>query len=135
MVAGQLQADIVLGQQDVGGLGEDCRFVVGQPEQLGRCQAGHGGDARYVAEGRDGGLEGFALGGGAAVVPQDRGAQGAVVGVEQDGAVHLAGQADRGGSREGLRVRFGGAWRRLDWWRSTRGRGAVRTTADGDGSW
>ena len=52
---------------------------------------------------RDGGLEGFALGGGAAVVPQDRGAQGAVGGVEQDGAVHLAGQADRGGSREGFR--------------------------------
>ena len=37
---------------------------------------------------------------GAAVVPQDRRAQRPVVGVEHHGAVHLAGQADRGGSGE-----------------------------------
>ena len=103
MVAGQLQAHVVLGQEDVGGFGEDGRFVMRQPEKLGGGQAGHGGDAGDLAEVGDGGFKGLALGGGAAVVPQDRGAQGAVGRVQQDGAMHLAGEADCGGPGEGLR--------------------------------
>ena len=39
-LAGQAEADVVLGQQELARLGEDLRLVVAHPEDLGRAEAG-----------------------------------------------------------------------------------------------
>ncbi len=68
--------------------------MAADPGQLGRGEAGHDEVAATFAEGGRRGVEASAFGEGAAVVPQDRGAERPVVGAEQSRAVHLAGQAD-----------------------------------------
>ena len=98
-LAGEAEADVVLREQDVPDLRVRLRLVRAQPEQLRRREAGE----RAVAGQRDQPLEAdplldlLALRRGALVVPEDRGAEHAVVLVLHDEPVHLAGEADRRG--------------------------------------
>lgn len=102
--AGQTEAQVVLRHQHAGRRGEHVGFVLRDPQQLRRGEAGH----REVAG--EGVQVGRALGeqrafvGAAHVVPQDRGAQHAVVATEQHRAVHLARQADPAHLRERFAV-------------------------------
>ena len=94
--AGQAEADVVLGAEDVGDLGEDFGLVLADPEELGEGEVGQRGvgdelDDLFVA---DRVVEPVGLGLGALVAPDERGAKDAAFGVEHDAAVHLAGEAD-----------------------------------------
>jgi len=97
-VAGQLEADIILGQQDVFGPGVHIRLVLAHPQNLGRGEAGQGvvaGDFDEI------GLtqrrpDVVALRAGALVVPQDGRAQHLTFLVQQGQAVHLPGQPQGG---------------------------------------
>ena len=96
VVAGEAEPDVVLRQQDVGDPRPDVRLVVADPDELGGGEAGE----RVVAGDRDEPLRAddladqVALGAGPLVVPEDRRPEDLVGGVEEDGAVHLAGEAD-----------------------------------------
>ena len=95
--AGEPQADVVLREQDVPGTRPHVRLVAPHPQQLRRGEPGQ----RAVAGQLDQTLEADplldlgALGRGAAVVPEDRRPQHALVAVEQDEPVHLPGEAER----------------------------------------
>ena len=95
--AGQPEPDVVLRQQDVRDPRPDVRFVVADPDELGRREAGQGVIAGDLDEPfrthRPADL--VARVGGPLVVPQDRRPQDPVGVIEQDRAVHLAGQPDR----------------------------------------
>ena len=73
------------------------RLVPAQPQQLRRGEPGQCAVAGQLDEPgeADALLDLRALGGGALVVPQDRGAQHALLGVEDDEPVHLPRQTDR----------------------------------------
>ena len=86
---------MILGQQDHRHPGAIIRLLAGEPEELRRGEARHGGDAGDAAEIRDGPVQRFGVGGGAPVIPQDRRPDHMVRCVEEDGTMHLAGKADR----------------------------------------
>ena len=96
MLAGEPQADVVLGQENASDAGVDVGLVLAQPEELRR------GEARQRAVPRqpdelaepDALLDLGALLPGPLVVPEDRRAEHAVGVVEGDEAVHLAGEPD-----------------------------------------
>ena len=93
LLAGHQQAHVILGQQHAARVLEHGRLVLAHPDELGRGEARHGDVAGDLARARLGLLERGALLFAAAVVPEDGGAQRLVGGVEQRGAVHLAGEA------------------------------------------
>ena len=97
-LARQAQAHVVLRQQHVPDALVHVRLVVPQPEELRRREPRERAVARQLDQPReaDALLDLRALGGGALVVPEDRGPQHAVGRVERDEPVHLAGEADRG---------------------------------------
>ena len=96
VLTGQPKPDVVLRQQDVRDPLPHVGLVIANPDELGRGEAGQG----IVAGDRDEPLwpdrlpDQVALGGGPLVVPEDRGTEDLVRPVEEDGAVHLAGQPD-----------------------------------------
>jgi hypothetical protein len=103
VLSGEPEPDVVLGQGDARDLAVGVGLVVAQPQQLGRREAGQravAGQRDQLSE-PDGGLDLLALGLGALIVPQDRGTQHAVFGVQRDQPVHLAAQADAGGVADG----------------------------------
>ena len=96
--AGEDIVDVVLGEHDLGDLRKVLRFVFPHPQQLGGGEAGEGD---VGGEGRELLLphlviEIVHLGGGAAVVPQNGGADDPVPVVQHHQAVHLAAAADAG---------------------------------------
>ena len=97
VVAGQPQAQVVLGQEDVGRPGPHLGLMVADPDELRRGEPGQ----RVVAGDLDQPLatdrraDRVAFGRGPLVVPQDRRAEDPVGLVEQHQPVHLAGQPDR----------------------------------------
>ena len=97
VLAGEPEPDVVLGQEHVRDPAPDVRFVVADPDELGRGEARQGVVAGDLDEPlrTDGRPDGVALGGRALVVPQDGRPQDGIGRVEQDEAVHLAGQPDR----------------------------------------
>ena len=110
VLAGQAKPHVVLRQQHVADPRVRLRLVRAQPEQLRGGEAGE----RAVAGQRDQPVEPDArldlgaLGGRALVVPEDRRAQHALVGVEHDEPVHLPGEADRA-LRQAREARLRGA--------------------------
>ena len=94
VIAGEPQAQVVLGQQHVPDPAPDVWFVLADPHQLGRGQAGHGVVAGDLDEalGTDCGADEVALARSALVVPQDRRSEHLVRFVEHDQSVHLAGE-------------------------------------------
>ena len=105
---GQLEAHIVLGQEDVAGARPDLRLVLLHPEDLGRREAGErvvagNGDEARLAQA---GAHLVALGARALVVPEDGRAQDLAGLVQEDQPVHLPGEAD-GGDRLGVDPRLG----------------------------
>jgi len=112
-LAGEAVADVVLGAHDVPDLGEGLRLVGLDPEELGEGEVGQGGVAGELDEPlvADFFGEPVALGLGAGVAPDERGAQDRAALVEHDGAVHLAGEADGG---DGLAWFRGGGERSAD---------------------
>ena len=101
-LAGQAEAQVVLGLNDVGDRGEDRRLMARQPDQLRRDEPGHRLDADDVGE-RAMALPQFGrLAIGARVVVEDRRPQRLAVAADQHRAVHLAGEADRAGRGEGV---------------------------------
>jgi hypothetical protein len=95
----QAQPDVVLGQRDARQRAIDIGLVPAQPEQLRRREARQ----RAVAGQRDQAFEAdrrLDLGTfdrRALVVPEDRGTQRTILGIECDKAVHLTREADSGG--------------------------------------
>ena len=106
VLAGELEADIVLGQQHVPGARPGLGLVLAHPEQLAGREAGQ----RLVAGDGDEALaphdlaDLVALGSRALVIPEDGRAHDLLVLVEQHETVHLAGRAD---GRDGLGRRAG----------------------------
>jgi hypothetical protein len=102
--AGEAEADVVLGAEDVRGAGEDLRLVFFDPEELGQREIGQSRVAGELDEAvvADGFGEPVALGLGARVAPDQGRAQDDAVFVEQNGAVHLAGEADSGDGLVGV---------------------------------
>ena len=92
-LAGELQPDIVLGEQDVSRLTERRRLVILEPAELRRGEAGHGdhaGDHRQVG---DLGRERGTFRRRTTVVPQDRRAYRPAAAVDEQRRMHLAGEA------------------------------------------
>jgi hypothetical protein len=85
---------------------EQLGLVLAHPQQLGRGEAGHREVAGDGAQPRHARGERAALGGAAAVVPEDGGAQHLVLCVHRHGTMHLARQADgaHGRQRHSLRA-------------------------------
>ena len=97
VVAGEPEPEVVLGQEHVRGRSPDVGLVVADPHELGRGEPGQGvvaGDLDQ-ALGSDRRPDGVAFGGGPLVVPQDRRPEDLVRRIQQDEAVHLAGEPDR----------------------------------------
>ena len=92
LVAGQAQADIILGQQHGFDLREDVRLMVPQPLQLGRGKPRHCDIASNLPRLRHGGFNLGAFGKAAAIVPQDRGTQGPVIRAQHCCPMHLPGK-------------------------------------------
>ena len=92
--AGELQPQPVFGQQHGADLGEDCGLMRAQPQQLGGGEAGHGEVAGDLARSGHGLLEQRTFRTGAAVIPQDGGAQHLALRTQHHRAVHVARQAD-----------------------------------------
>ena len=95
-LAGEPVAHVILGTQDVGDPREDLRLMCVHPQQLGQREVGQRRiagqlDQAFVADLL---FQPVALGLGARVAPDERGAQDLAVFVEHDAAVHLAGEAD-----------------------------------------
>jgi hypothetical protein len=78
--------------------------VLLDPQQFRCGEAGHREIAGDLTARRHGALEGRALRGAAAIVPQDRRPQRPVGGVEERRAVHLAGEPDGANLAAALRV-------------------------------
>jgi len=98
-LAGQAVADVVLRQENLRGALINARLVSADPEDLRRREAREGRVRDHAEEtaptaGRPGDL--VALGAGPLIVPEDRAAKDPAAPVEEDGAVHLARQADAG---------------------------------------
>jgi hypothetical protein len=97
-LAGETQAHVVLREEHLRDPRVDLGLVLAHPEQLRRGEAPQGA----VAGERNEPLEADALFdlrallAGALVVPEDRRAEHAVVSIEADEPVHLAGEADPG---------------------------------------
>ena len=89
--AGQPEPDVVLRQQHVPDARVHIGLVTAQPEELRRGESGERAVAGQLDQPLepDPGLDLGALGGGPLVVPEDRGPQHALLGVEHDEAVHL----------------------------------------------
>ncbi len=90
-------AEVIFGEEDLAALVEFFRFVLAEPENFGGREAGEGGvgDPVYERGAATGEGDDFgALGGGALVVPEEGGAEDFSGGVEENGAVHLAGKTD-----------------------------------------
>ena len=98
-VAGEIaryaKTQIVFRQQDFRHLTENLRFVALHPQQFGRSKAGHHQVAGNLAGGRHARLKKRALFRTAAIVPEDRWTQHAMLAVEQRSAVHLSGNSQR----------------------------------------
>ena len=95
IVAGQHEADIILGQQDVAALGVHIGLVVTHPQDLGQGEAGQGGvggdgDQLFLADLL---VDFVAFLGGTLVAPDDGGTQDFVVLIQHDQAMHLTGNA------------------------------------------
>jgi len=99
VLIGELETDVVLGQQDVRDAPVDLGLVLGQPQQLGRGEPGQRSVAGQLHEPieADALLDLLTLRLRAPVVPQDRGAQRTASRVERDEPVHLAREPDAGG--------------------------------------
>ena len=95
---GQLEAQIVLGQQDLGDFRVGLRLVVAQPDDLRGREPGQDGVADVFDEvlAPDLGGDPVALGLGALVAPEQGGPQDLVVPVQKHRPVHLAAEADAG---------------------------------------
>ena len=93
----ELQADVVLRQQDVADPAVDVRLVPAEPEELRRGEARERAVARQLDQPvePDALLDLGALRARALVVPEDRRPQHFEAAVERDEAVHLARQPDR----------------------------------------
>ena len=102
-LAGQAEAQVVLGLNDMGDRGEDRWLVTREPDQLRRDEPGHRLDADDVGK-RSMAFPQFGrLAVGAPVVVKDRRPQRLAVAADEHCAVHLAGETDRFGAGEGLR--------------------------------
>ena len=104
-LAAQHEAQPVLGQQHMRDAPEQIGLVLVHPQQLGRGEARHREVAGDGAQPRHARGEGVALGGAAAVIPEDGGAQHLVLRIHSHGAVHLPRQADGAHGRERCRLR------------------------------
>ncbi len=108
-LAGQPEADIVLREQQLADAFEVVRFVVAHPEQFGKSEAGEDrvGDRFEDLFASHGPVDEIDLGLAALVAPDEGGADHGVGAVEDDQAMHLAGEADaadvRGRARRTLR--------------------------------
>ena len=96
--AGQAEANVILGQHDVGDAGPILRLTFAHPEKFGQRKVGQrriAGEAnqRVAAENV---FQFAALGLAALVAPDDGLAHDLVRGVEKNRAVHLPGEADTG---------------------------------------
>ena len=98
VLAGEPQADEVLGQEQLGDPGGGVGLLVAQPQQLGRLHPGAGAVAgdRDQPLAPEPALDLGAFGVGAGVVPQQGRADRRALAVEEHRAVHLAGEADPG---------------------------------------
>jgi UDP-3-O-[3-hydroxymyristoyl] glucosamine N-acyltransferase len=102
VLAGQAEADKILGEEDVAGFFVDAGLVLADPKDFGCGKASEGGVANEVDEAGSAAGFGFdlvALLGGALIVPEEGGAEGARAVGEEDAAMHLTGQADGGDVR------------------------------------
>ncbi len=107
LLAGQHQAEIVLGQQHAPDAGEDLGLMPAHPEELGRGEARHDAVAGDRPRLRHRRLERRTLSRAPPVIPEDRRAQRPVRRIEQHRPVHLPGKPD--GAHRGERPgRFGG---------------------------
>jgi hypothetical protein len=89
-LAGQAQAQVILGRQHAGNPAEQLRLMLAQPQQLGRGQPRHRQAAGDAGESRMRALQPLRLCQRARIVPQDRRAQHMVVPVQQHCAMHLS---------------------------------------------
>src|SRR6185437_6876649 len=89
-------ADVVLGAEDVGDTGEDLRLVLADPKKFGQGEVGQGRVAGEIDEALKADLlrQPVALGLGALVAPDERGAEDVARSIEHDATMHLAGEAD-----------------------------------------
>ena len=112
-LAGEAIADIILGAEDVRDAGEDFGLMRAHPEQLGEGEVGQRGIAGQLDQplSAELGFEPVALRLGALVAPEQRGAQHFSRCVEQDAAVHLAGQSH---GLDLCAIQFGGSNRARD---------------------
>ena len=102
IVAGHAEADVVLGQQNLGHLSEDLGLMLLHPQELGRGEAGERDVAGNFPCAGFRLLDVLALPEGARIVPQDAGAQRLAILAEQRRAMLLAGQADAFNGGNGL---------------------------------
>ena len=93
-LAGELEAHVVLGQQNAIGVLDDLGFVLAQPQDLGCRESRVGAAAGAHAYAGHGLGQFLGLDGRAAVVPQDGRPERAILGVDQDRPEHLSRQAD-----------------------------------------
>src|SRR5690606_7257750 len=94
----QVHPQVVLGEEDVPGLGERLRLVLTQPHDLGELETRHGAVAGALHDqvAADDAFDVRDLLRGATVVPQDGGVYDPVRGVDRDHAVHLSAKPDGG---------------------------------------
>ena len=104
-LAGEREPDVVLRQEDVRDSLVRLGLVAAKPKELGRREAGESAVARELEQAAEADplLDLAALGAGALVVPEDGRPEHALVGVEGDEPVHLAGEADSGDVVDGER--------------------------------
>ena len=98
MLAGKQVVDVVLGQHNLADPGKVLRFILAQPKDLRRGEAGKGDVGRQGGQAllADDVVEIVDLLGSAAVVPENGGADYPILAVQNDQAVHLAAAADTG---------------------------------------
>src|SRR3569833_1685626 len=94
--ASELEADVVLGEQDLPHLRIHLRLVIPEPAHFGSREAGeHGvGGKLHDSLRAYGPGAPVALGRGALIAPEESRPEHLVVFVEEDGAVHLTGEPD-----------------------------------------
>ena len=100
-LAGEAQANEVLGQQNPANPSVGVGLVLAHPKELGRSESFQ----RWIGRARDDlgkpdlALDGLALGGGALVAPENGRPDGPIAGVQERGAMHLAGEPDSADDR------------------------------------
>ena len=96
LFARELEADVILGQQDGGQSSIGRRLLVAKPQQFRRLESSQGGVAGDLDEAARAHTLGdrFALGCGSLVVPQQSRPDDLISAVEKNRAVHLAREAD-----------------------------------------